>query len=91
MQILQIKDFEEKGMSEILKKSSKTGDQFTAISDLQNNEERVLFQAGNDNSVESFQRNFDDNNNNNNNTFASALVPELTAQLCMYVCMFLPN
>ena len=34
-------------MSEILKKSSKTGDQFTAISDLQNIEERVLLQAGN--------------------------------------------
>ena len=33
-------------MPEILKKSSKTGDQFTAISDLQNNMERVLFQAG---------------------------------------------
>ena len=42
-------------MSEILKKSSKTGDQFTAISDLQNNEEHVLFQAGNGHSVESFQ------------------------------------
>ena len=70
MQILQIKDFEEKGMSEILKKLSKTGDQFTAISYLENNEERVLFQARNGNSVESFQRNFDDNNDNN--TFASA-------------------
>ena len=34
-------------MPEILKKSSKTGDQLTAISDLQNNEERVLFQVGN--------------------------------------------
>ena len=34
-------------MLDILKKSSKTRDQFTAISDLQNNEERVLFQAGN--------------------------------------------
>ena len=34
-------------MPEVLKKSSKTGDQFTAISDLQNYEERVLFQAGN--------------------------------------------
>ena len=34
-------------MPEILKKSSKTGDRFSAISDLQNNEERVLFQAGN--------------------------------------------
>ena len=34
-------------MPEILKKSSKTGDKFTAISDLQNNEERVLFQVGN--------------------------------------------
>ena len=43
----QIKDFEEKSMPEILKRSSKTGDQFTDISDLRNNEERVLFQAGN--------------------------------------------
>ena len=34
-------------MSEILRKSSKTGDLFTAISDLQSNVERVLFQAGN--------------------------------------------
>ena len=57
-QILQIKDFEEKGMSEVLKKASKTGDRFTAISDLQNNVERVLFLAGNSNSVKSFQRKF---------------------------------
>ena len=34
-------------MPEILKKSSKTGDQLTAISDLQHNEERVLVQIGN--------------------------------------------
>ena len=34
-------------MPEILKKSSKTGDQYSTISDLQDNEERVLFQAGN--------------------------------------------
>ena len=34
-------------MPEILQKSSKTRDQFRAISDLQNNEEHVLFQAGN--------------------------------------------
>ena len=34
-------------MPEILKMSSKTGDRFTATSDLQNNVERVLFQAGN--------------------------------------------
>ena len=34
-------------MPEILKQSSKTGDQFTAISDVQNNEVCVLFQAGN--------------------------------------------
>ena len=34
-------------MSEILKKSSVTGNRFTAISDLQSNVERVLFQAGN--------------------------------------------
>ena len=44
---MQIKDFEEKGMPEILKKSSKTGDQSTAISDLQSNVERALPQAGN--------------------------------------------
>ncbi len=42
-----IKDFKEKDMSEILKKSSKTGDRYTAISNLQNNEERVSFQPGN--------------------------------------------
>ena len=34
-------------MPEILKKSSKTGDRFTAILDLQNNVEHILFQAGN--------------------------------------------
>ena len=34
-------------MPEILKKSPKTGNLFTAISDLQNNEKRALFQAGN--------------------------------------------
>ena len=34
-------------MLEIHKKSSKTGDRFTATADLQNNVERVLFQAGN--------------------------------------------
>ena len=34
-------------MQEILKMSSKTGDQFTAISDLQDNVEHVLFQDGN--------------------------------------------
>ena len=34
-------------MLEILKESSKTGDRFTAISDVQNDEERVLFQDGN--------------------------------------------
>ena len=32
-------------MLEIFKMLSKTGDQFTAISDLQSNEEHVLFQA----------------------------------------------
>ena len=37
----------EKGKPEILKKSSKTRDQFTATSDFQYSEERVLFQAGN--------------------------------------------
>ena len=40
--MLQTKDYEEKGMPEILKESSKTEDRFTAIPDLQNNEERVL-------------------------------------------------
>ena len=45
--ISQIKDFEAKGMQEILKQSSKTGHRFTAISNLQNNEERVSFQTGN--------------------------------------------
>ena len=39
--------FEENGMPEILNKSSKARDQFAAITDLQNNVERVLFQAGN--------------------------------------------
>ena len=34
-------------MPKILKKSSKTGDQVTAISDLQNSDKGVLFQAGN--------------------------------------------
>ena len=34
-------------MSEILEKPSKTGDRFTAISDLQNKVERVFFQAWN--------------------------------------------
>ena len=34
-------------MLKILKKSSKTGGRFTAISDLKNNEERILFQTGN--------------------------------------------
>ena len=42
-----MKDFEENNMPEILKMSSKTGAEFTAISDLQNNEERVLCLAGN--------------------------------------------
>ena len=45
-------------MPEILKKSSKTGDRFTAISDLQNNVERVYFKLGIGNSVESFQNKF---------------------------------
>ena len=44
---MHIKDFNEKGKPEILQKLSKTREQFTAISDLQNNEELVLFQAGN--------------------------------------------
>ena len=38
-------------MPDILKMSSKAGDQFTAISDLQNNEERALFQAENSRQV----------------------------------------
>ena len=39
--MFEIKDFEEKGMPEILQKLSKTGDRFTAISDLQNRAERM--------------------------------------------------
>ena len=42
-------------MPEILEKLSKTGDKFTAISDLQNNEKRVV-RIGN--SVQSFQSKF---------------------------------
>ena len=42
-------------MLEILKMSSKTGDRFTAVSDLQNNEECVLFQTGNRQLHKSFQ------------------------------------
>ena len=45
-------------MPEIFKNSSKTGDQFTAISDLHNNVERVLLQVGNRHSVEGFQNEF---------------------------------
>ena len=43
----QIKDFEAKGILEILRKLSKTGDRFTAITDLQGKEERALFQSRN--------------------------------------------
>ena len=50
-----MKDFEEMDMPEILKKSSKTGDQFTAISDLENNVERLLPQAGNRQLSQKFQ------------------------------------
>ena len=39
-------NFDEKGMPEIIKKSSKAGDQFTTILDLQNNEEHVYFRLG---------------------------------------------
>ena len=42
-----VKDFEEKGMPENLKKSSKTGGRVSTTSDLYNNPKRVLFQAGN--------------------------------------------
>ena len=56
--MLQIKDFEEKGISEILKNSSETGDRFTSISDLKNNLECVLFQTRNRHSLKSFQRKF---------------------------------
>ena len=41
----------EKGMPEARKKSLKTEDRFTAISDPQSNKERVLFQEGTRNSV----------------------------------------
>ena len=37
----------EKVLFDFLTKSSKIGDQFTTISDLQNNEERISFDAGN--------------------------------------------
>ena len=43
----QICDFEAKGILEILKKSSKAGDRFAAVSDLQNNDERVVLEIGN--------------------------------------------
>ena len=46
----------EKGRIEILKKSSKTGDRFKAVSDLENNEDRAFFTRGIGNLVESFQR-----------------------------------
>ena len=39
-------DFVEKGFFDFLKKSSKTGDRITAISDIQNNEECVSFHLG---------------------------------------------
>ena len=45
-------------MSEVLKKSSKTEDRFTAISDLQNNLERVLFRAGRNSTFHAFQEFF---------------------------------
>ena len=44
---MHIKAFEEKGKPEILKKASKAGHRFTDILDLQNNEKRASFQAGN--------------------------------------------
>ena len=54
-----MKDFEENGkldLEEILEKSLKTGDRFTAISDLQNNEKRALFQAGNRQLIRKFSK-----------------------------------
>ena len=52
----QIKDIEAKGLVEILKKSFKTGDRFTAFSDLQNNEERVSLQAENRQLIRKFSK-----------------------------------
>ena len=49
-------DLQENYLLEILKKSSKTADRFTAISDLQNSEVHVYFKLGIGNSVESFQK-----------------------------------
>ena len=37
----------ENGFFDFVKKSSKTGDRFTTVPDLQNNEERVSFDPGN--------------------------------------------
>ena len=51
-----IKDFEENGKLEVLEKSSKRGDRFTAISDLQKNEERAFFQAGNRELIRKFSK-----------------------------------
>ena len=53
-----MKDFEEKGMPEILQKSSKTRDGFIAILDCQNNTERALFLVENRQLKRSFQRMF---------------------------------
>ena len=57
-----MKDFDEKGKPEILKKSPKTGDRFRTTSDLQNNEENALFHTGItlgiESSFRSFQRKF---------------------------------
>ena len=44
---MQIKDFEQKGMPEILKESSKKGIDLQPSQNLENNKERVLFYTGN--------------------------------------------
>ena len=42
-----VTEFVEKGLFDFSLKSSRTEDQFTTISDLQNNEERASFHPGN--------------------------------------------
>ena len=51
----QINDFEAKGMLEILKMSSKTGDRSKAIPDLQNNEECFYFKLRIGNLIKSYK------------------------------------
>ena len=53
-----MEDFEENGKLEIPEKSSKTGDRFTAISDLQRMRNVFYFKQGKGSSFESFQSKF---------------------------------